>query len=232
MDLILIPGLWLDGSVWAQTAAHLGRRGHRVDALTLPGQGDGDAGAGYDDQVAAVLAAVDRCSGDPYVVGHSAAAALAWVAADARAERLAGVALVGGFPVPDGGTYADLFPCTDGVMAFPGWEAFEGPDTADLDAGARARIATGMVVVPQAVARGRVRLRDERRHDVPVTLVCPEFTADDARAWVAAGDLPELAAARHLSMVDLGSGHWPMLSCAGRLATVLADAAEAAGASR
>ena len=231
MDLILIPGLWLDGSVWAQTAAHLGRRGHRVEALTLPGQGDGDAGASYDDQVAAVLAAVDRAQGDPYVVGHSAASALAWVAADARAERLAGVALVGGFPVPDGGTYVGL-PRADGLVPFPGWEAFEGPDTADLDAGARRRFEAMMVPVPQAVARGRVRLGDERRHDVPATLVCPEFTADDARAWVAAGDLPELAAARELSMVDLDSGHWPMLSCPDRLAAVLATAAEASGATR
>ena len=231
MDLILIPGLWLDGSVWTGTAHHLRRRGHRVDALTLPGQGDGDAGATYDDQVAAVLAAVDRAQGAPYVVGHSAASALAWVAADARAQRLAGVAMVGGFPVPDGETYVGL-PRQDGVVTFPGWEAFEGPDTADLDDEARRRFEATMVPVPQAVARGRVRLRDGRRHDVPATLVCPEFTPDDARAWVAAGDLPELAAARDLSMVDLDSGHWPMLSCPDRLATVLADAAEATGGSR
>ena len=230
MDFILMPGLWLHGSVWAETATHLRQRGHRVDALTLPGQGDGHAGATYDDQVAAVLAAVDRAQDSPYVVGHSAASALAWVAADARVERLAGVALLGGFPVPDGGTYADFFPCTDGVMAFPGWEPFEGPDTADLDADARRRFEAGVVAVPETVARGRVRLHDELRHDVPATLVCPEFTADDARAMVAAGDLPELAASRDLTVVDLGSGHWPMLSCPDRLAAVLADAAEATAA--
>ena len=231
MDLILIPGLWLDASVWTETAHHLGRRGHRVDALTLPGQGDGDASATYDDQVAAVLTAVDRAQDRPYVVGHSAACTLAWAAADARAERLAGVALVGGFPVPDGGTYVDL-PCQDGLVPFPGWEAFEGPDSADLDARARRRFEATMVPVPQAVARGRVRLRDDRRHDVPATLVCPEFSPHDVDAWVAAGDLPELAAARELSKADLDAGHWPMLSCPDRLAVVLATAAEAGRAPR
>lgn len=178
-----------------------------------------------------MLVAVDRAEGRPYVVGHSAAAALAWVAADARAEQLSGVALLGGFPVPDGETYFTS-PCEHGVMAFPGWEAFEGPDSADLDQAARQRIAAGTVAVPEAVVHGRVRLGDDHRHDVPTTLVCPEFTADDAHAWVAAGDLPELAASRDLTMVDLDSGHWPMFSCPDRLAAVLADAAEAAGAPR
>ncbi len=38
MDLILIPGLWLDEAVWAETAAALQRAGHRVDALRRPGR--------------------------------------------------------------------------------------------------------------------------------------------------------------------------------------------------
>lgn len=226
MDLILIPGLWLDGAVWEQTAGHLRQRAHRVDAVTLPGQGDGASGATYDDQVAAVLAAVDRAPEPPYVVGHSAASALAWAAADARAEQIAGVAFIGGFPVADGETYAAFFPCQDGAMAFPGWQAFEGPDSADLDEDTRQRITDGAVAVPEAVAHGRVHLRDDRRYDVPATLVCPEFTAAEAREAVAAGQQPELAAARNLSMVDLDSGHWPMFSCPGPLAAALADAAE------
>ena len=34
MDFILIPGLWLDGAVWTETATALQQAGHRVDALT------------------------------------------------------------------------------------------------------------------------------------------------------------------------------------------------------
>lgn len=228
MHLILIPGLWLDGAVWGATAEHLRKLGHQVDALTLPGQGDGNMDATYDDQVSAVLAAVDRADERPYVVGHSAAATLAWVAADARADKIAGVAFIGGFPEPDGQTYAAFFPFEDGVMRFPGWEPFEGPDADDLDAELRQHIAAGAVGVPEAVATGTVRLHNEDRYNVPATLVCPEFTPEDARGWLAGGDLPELAAIANLTLVNIDSGHWPMFSCPDRLAEVLAQAAEAA----
>ena len=76
--------------------------GHRPVPLTLPGQGDGSASAALDDQVEAVLAAIDSVSDKPVVVGHSAACTLAWLAADARPEKVAKVVLIGGFPSADG----------------------------------------------------------------------------------------------------------------------------------
>jgi len=42
MDILLIAGLWLDGSVWDTVAAQLEARGHRAVPVTLPGQGDGN----------------------------------------------------------------------------------------------------------------------------------------------------------------------------------------------
>src|SRR5688572_27474054 len=130
MDIVLIPGLWLDGSAWAEVVPALEELGHHPVPVTLPGQGDGATAATLDDQVAAVLAAVDAGSGRPMVVGHSAAGTLAWLAADARPERVAKVALIGGFPGEDGQPYADFFQPTDGVVPFPGWAPFEGPDSA------------------------------------------------------------------------------------------------------
>lgn len=227
MDILLVGGLWLDAPVWDDVVGQLEARGHRAVPVPLPGQGDGDGSATLGDQVAAVLAAVDVADGSPWVVGHSAAATLAWLAADARPERVGGVVLVGGFPTSDGGRYADFFPVTDGVMPFPGWEPFDGPDAADLDDDARRAFAARAVPVPEGVAHGVVHLRDERRYDVPVVVVCPEFSPDDARAWVASGDVPELARATRLSYVDLDSGHWPMLTAPAELARALADAAEA-----
>ncbi|MGV9897782.1 alpha/beta fold hydrolase, partial [Streptomyces tendae] len=41
MDILLIGGLWLDGSAWDRVATELESLGHRPVALTLPGQGDG-----------------------------------------------------------------------------------------------------------------------------------------------------------------------------------------------
>jgi pimeloyl-ACP methyl ester carboxylesterase len=159
------------------------------------------------------------------LVGHSAACTLAWLAADARPERVAKVALVGGFPSADGQPYADFFETRDGVMPFPGWGPFEGPDSADLDEDTRGRIASAAIPVPERVAKGTVRLKDERRFDVPMLLVCPEFTPTQARDWIDAGDVPEVTRIRHLDLVDIDSGHWPMLTEPVELARLLAAAA-------
>jgi pimeloyl-ACP methyl ester carboxylesterase len=224
MDILLIGGLWLDTSAWDAVVPELEALGHHAVPVALPGQGDGSTSATLDDQVAAVLAAIDAAPGKPLVVGHSAACTLAWLAADARPEKLSGVALVGGFPWDDGKLYADLFEITDGVMAFPGWAPFEGPDSADLDEAARAAFADAAVPVPEGVAKGVVRLTDERRFDVPVAVVCPEFTAAQARQWIDAGDVPELARAKHVDLVDLDSGHWPMFTRPAELARLLTGA--------
>ncbi|MFD7307469.1 alpha/beta fold hydrolase [Promicromonospora sp. NPDC059942] len=225
MDILLIGGLWLDGSAWDDVVPQLEALGHRAVPITLPGQGDGRADATLADQVATVVAAVDAASGRPLVVGHSAACTLAWLAADARPERVAGVVQVGGFPWGGGKPYADLFEVVDGAMAFPGWEPFEGPDSADLSAEARAAFSARAVPVPEGVARGVVHLNDERRFDVPVVVVCPEFTPAQAQEWIDAGDVPELARAKHVDLVDIDSGHWPMFTRPAELARVLADAA-------
>jgi pimeloyl-ACP methyl ester carboxylesterase len=226
MDILLIAGLWLDGSVWDNVAARLEARGHRAVPIALPGQGDGNTAATLTDQSAAVVAAVDKAAGRPMVVGHSAACSLAWLAADARPGRISKVALIGGFPSTDGEAYADFFPTQDGAMAFPGWSAFEGPDSADLDDAARQAIASAAIPVPAGVTRGVIRLTDKRRYDVPVVLVCPEFTPAQAREWIDHGQVPELAKSKTVSFIDLDSGHWPMISAPGDLAHLLSQAAE------
>ncbi|MGP4111530.1 alpha/beta fold hydrolase [Streptomyces sp. 4N509B] len=225
MDILLIGGLWLAGSVWDDVASELRALGHRPVPLTLPGQGDGSASATLDDQVAAVLAAVDAAPAKPLVVGHSAACTLAWLAADRRPERVARLALVGGFPSADGESYADFFDLVDGVMPFPGWGPFEGPDSVDLDARARRAFEAAAVPVPAGVVKGVVRLADARRFEVPVVLVCPEYTPAQAREWIDAGDVPELARATHVEYADISSGHWPMLTQPAELARLLAVAA-------
>jgi pimeloyl-ACP methyl ester carboxylesterase len=225
MDILLIAGLWLDATVWDDVVDALAEQGHRGIPVHLPGQGDGATDVTLDDQMAAVIAAVDAADGRPVVVGHSAASTLAWLAADARPDRIGRVVFVGGFPSPDGARYADFFDVRDGVMPFPGWEPFEGADSADLDEDARAAIARRAVAVPVGVSRGFVRLRDQRRHEVPAVLVCPEFTPDDVREWMASNALPELSAIRDLTLVDLDSGHWPMISQPRAFADALVAAA-------
>jgi pimeloyl-ACP methyl ester carboxylesterase len=222
-QMVLLGGLWLDASAWDGVVAELEKQGRRAVAVTLPGQGDGNTSATLDDQVRAVLAAVDAAPGGSVVVGHSAACALAWLVADTRPSLVSTVVMIGGFPQSDGDLYANFFPIENGVMAFPGWEAFEGPDAADLDDPLRQRFSAAAIPVPEAVAVGTVRLTDERRYDVPVVMVCPEYTPAQAREWLDAGELPELARAKHIDLVDIDSGHWPMLTRPAELARILAD---------
>lgn len=227
MDIILIAGLWLTGSIWADVCSELERHGHRVIPVALPGVDDASTTATLAEQVTAVLTAVDRTD-RPMIVGHSAASSLAWMVADQRPEAISRVVLVGGFPCSDGAHYADFFPTVDGAMAFPGWAPFEGPDAADLNPADRERIASGSVPVPEGVSKGIVRLSDDQRFDVPVLLVCPEYSPDQARAWIDAGDVPELSRARDVRFVDIDSGHWPMVSRPTELAQIL-DAAATEG---
>jgi pimeloyl-ACP methyl ester carboxylesterase len=226
MDILLIAGLWLDGSVWDNVAAQLEAGGHHPVPITLPGQGDGNTSATLADQSATVVAAVDTAAGRPMVVGHSAACSLAWLAADARPAKISKIALIGGFPAPDGQAYFDGLPVQDGAMPFPGWGEFEGPDSADLDDAAKRAIASAAIPVPEGVIHGVIRLADERRYDVPVVLICPEFTPAQARQWIDQGQVPELAKSKNLSFLDIDSGHWPMISAPAELARLLAQAAE------
>lgn len=224
MDIILIPGLWLDGGVWAEVLPGLRQAGHHPITVTLPGQGDGEAAATLDQQFATVLAAVDSAQGEVLVVGHSAASTLAWMAADRRPEKVHTVVMVGGFPAGDGAPYADFFPARDGVIHFPGWEGFEPEDVRDLDDAARARMLTHVHAVPETVTSAPVHYVGDCRHEVPLVLVCPEYSAEEAQAWVQAGQIPELNQAEEISFVDIDSGHWPMFSAPDELARVIAAA--------
>ncbi len=137
-------------------------------------------------------------SDQPIVVGHSAACTLAWPATEARPHKPR-VALIGGFPSADGESYADFFEVRDRAMA--------------------------AIPVREGVTKGVVRLADDRRFDVPAVLVCPEFPPAQAQEWIGAGDVPELAKAKHVDFVDIDSGHWPMVSQPIELARLLATAA-------
>lgn len=228
MDIVLMPGLWLDSSAWDQVAAELRRLGHNPIAVPLPGTDDRSTSATLDDQIQAAVSAVDAAD-RPLVVSHSAACALAWIVADRRPDDISGVVLIGGFPSADGEQYAPYFELVDGVMPFPGWEPFEGPDSYDIDEETKKRMADEAIPVPAGVSHAVISLGDPRRYEVPVHMICPEFTPDDVKGWMAEGSLPELAATTNYSLIDFDSGHWPMYTKPVELAGALAEIADAAG---
>jgi pimeloyl-ACP methyl ester carboxylesterase len=229
MDIILIPGLWLNGSSWDAVTPLLERDGHRVTALTLPGMVSKDAdraGITVRDHIDAVVAAVDAADGPVLLVAHSAGGDLGHAAVDARPDKVARVVYVGGFPGPDGSVLLKGLPAQNGEVGMPDWkEMGEDANIVDFDDEALARLYAEAVPVPEAVLTTPVRLGDERRYDVPVTAVCPEYRAADLRGWVEDGSLPELARIRDVRYVDLPGGHWPQFTQPEKLARVLLDEA-------
>src|SRR5215207_10675848 len=136
MDIILIPGFWLDGSSWSGVAPALGQACHRVRALTLPGLESRDAdrrGIRLRDHVAAVVAAVDEVGAPVVLVGHSGGGAIAHAAADARPDPVAHVIYVDAGPLADGQAINDELPVVDGEIPLPDWSVFGEDELRDLD---------------------------------------------------------------------------------------------------
>lgn len=76
---------------------------------------------------------------------------------------------------------------------------------------------------PARVTRDPLRLSDERRYDVPVTVVVSEFPSALLREWVEQGQpgVRELATIREVTYVDLPTGHWPQLTRPAELARAI-----------
>src|SRR5262245_52320739 len=135
MDLILIPGFWLDASSWDEVTPDLERAGHRVRPLTLPGLESQDAdrrGVRLGDHVRAVVAAIDEADRPGVLVGHSGGGAVAHAAADARPDRVARVVYVDSVPLGHGGAINDHLPVVNGEIPLPDWAHFEEESLRDL----------------------------------------------------------------------------------------------------
>lgn len=230
MDIILIPGLWLDASSWEEVTPLLEEAGHDVHALTLPGMESKDSdrsGVTRNDCVNAIVDAIDPARDPVVLVGHSMGAGLAHAAVDARPDRVAHVIYIGGFPTGTG-PGSDEFPSEDGEIPLLDWSDFEEDDLADMDETIRESFAERAIPSPARMVSDPQDLTDERRYDVPVTVVCPEFTADMLRSWVAAGMEPvrELGEISDVSYVDLPTGHWPQFTKPAELARIIIDTVE------
>lgn len=231
MDLVLIPGFWLDSASWDEVAAPLRQAGHRVHALTLPGleSRDGDRrGIGLRDHVDAVVAVVDSLPDAVVLVGHSGGGAIAHAVADARPDRIARVVYVDAGPLGDGASINDQLPEIDGEVPLPDWSLFEAEDLVDLDDDLRARFRAMAIPQPLGVARDPQVLSDERRYTVPATVIACEFTTDMIREWMAAGSpfVAELARIDDVELVDLPTGHWPQFTRPNELAAAILAAVQ------
>jgi pimeloyl-ACP methyl ester carboxylesterase len=220
MDVVLIPGLWLDSSSWDEVVPALEEAGHRTHALTLPGMESKDADRSeitlrdHVDAVVEVIDSVDPAEGKVVLVGHSGGGAIAHAAVDARPDRVARVMYVDAGPVGEGGVINDEFPAENGEVPLPDWSLFGEEDLVDLDDELRAAFRERAIPSPQHVARDPQQLFDERRYDVPVTVIACEFSSATLRKLMEEGHpyVQELAKVRDVDYVDLPTGHWPQFT--------------------
>ena len=203
--MVLIPGFWLDASSWDGVVPILEQAGHRAHAVTLPGMArDEDrSGVTLRDQVEAVMAVVDRLDGPVVLVGHSGGGAVAHAVVDARPDRIARVVYAASEPLGHGDIINDGFPAENGEIPLPDWSEFGDEELAGLDDALRAAFRERAIPTPVGVATGPQQLSDERRYDVPVTVIACEFPGEKLREWMAAGHLAELARIRQVDVVDL-----------------------------
>ncbi|SFR84203.1 Alpha/beta hydrolase family protein [Agromyces sp. CF514] len=160
------------------------------------------------------------------LVGHSGGGAIAHGVADRRPDRIARVVYVDAGPLADGLPINDGLPMVDGEIPLPPWHEFDEADLVDLDDGLRAAFRARAVPQPAGVALDPIVLRDERRYDVPITVIACEFPSSALHEWLAA-DAPftrELAAVHDIDYVDLPTGHWPQFTKPVQLGQAIAAA--------
>jgi len=217
MDIILVPGFWLDASSWDAVTPALEAAGHRAHPLTLPGKESADAnraGISLQDHIDAVVEAVDRTPGKVVLVGHSGGGAIIHGAVDARPEKVERAIYVDSGPLGEGGVINDELPAKGDDVPLPPWDSFDDADLVDLDEGLRQAFRGRAIPEPRGVAYGQQHLHDDRRYAVPATVIACEFPSATLREWIAAGHpfVAELAKVDDIEFVDLPTGHWPQFT--------------------
>lgn len=230
--VVLVPGFWLGAWAWDEVVAHLTEHGVTALAVTLPGlePDHPDRGSvGLEDHVAAIEQALAQAArgARTVLVAHSGAAVPATVALDRHVDEVDHVVWVDTAPVVDG--YA-IDPDVRGGEYPLSAQYDEELEQGSMEGLSEAQLATfrqRAVPQPASSMRESVSLRDERRLDVPGTIVCTAFPAAEYRSYAEQG-MPFLAGVlqhRRLKLVDLPTGHWPMWSRPAELADIIAGVA-------
>ncbi|HEX2844182.1 MAG TPA: alpha/beta hydrolase, partial [Candidatus Limnocylindria bacterium] len=228
--IVLVPGFWLGAWAWDEVADALRADGHDVTAITLPGLESADADRsviGFEDHVRAIVEAVES-KGSPVVLAvHSASGFSGYAASDRVPERIAAMVYVDTAP-----GIGPLDPDFDDAEKPMVWSDIEEEENLDgLSEDQKETFRQRAVPVPGGVIRESVELTNEARKDIPSTLICTGFTAEQYQTyarehpeWAFLAGIPEL---RNATWVDLPTSHWPMWSKPAELAKIIGDVATA-----
>jgi pimeloyl-ACP methyl ester carboxylesterase len=232
--IILVPGFWLGAWAWDEVAATLRGDGHDVTALTLPGLESADADRSsvtFADHVDAIVDAVRAANAPVVLVVHSATGFSGYAASDRVPDRLAAMVYVD--TAPGVGTLDPEFEGDEKPMV---WSEIEAEENLDgLSDAQKETFRQRAVPVPGSLLRESVELTNDARKDIPSTLICTGFTAQQYQTyarehpdWAFLAGIPEL---RNATWIDLPTSHWPMWSRPQELAAIIGDVARRASGS-
>jgi pimeloyl-ACP methyl ester carboxylesterase len=233
VPVVLVPGFWLGAWAWDALLQPLRELGLEPHPITLPGlepDHPDRSSVTRADHVDAVRRVVGSLPPGVVLVGHSGGATVVGEVVDALPDRVRRAVYVDGGPLADGAALAPDLPADVTEIPMPGWAELEadGTSAAGLDDAARAAVRERAVPHPARVASTPVRVRDPRRVDVPVTVICTSLPSQVLRTMANPGpplhtELGDL----DVTYVDLPTGHWPMFSRPRDLAAAIAQAARA-----
>ena len=230
--VVLVPGFWLGAWAWDDVVAHLHRQGVETVALTLPGLEPDHPDRGsvrLEDHVAAIERALALApkGARTVLVAHSGAAVPATAALDRHVDEVDHVVWVDTAPAVDGYAMDPDIAGNEHPLSAQYDEELEQGSMRDLSEEQLATFRERAVPQPASSIREAVALADERRLDVPGTVVCTAFSAADYRSYAEQGMpfLQGLLQHRRLQLIDLPTGHWPMWSRPAELADIIGRAA-------
>jgi pimeloyl-ACP methyl ester carboxylesterase len=228
--IILVPGFWLGAWAWDEVADALRADGHDVTAITLPGLESADADRSsitFTDHVQAIVDAVEGASAPVVLAVHSASGFSGYAASDRVPERIAAMVYVD--TAPGKGTLDPDFADDEKPMNWE--EVFEEENLDGLSEEQLATFRERAVPVPGSLIRESAELTNDARRDIPSTLICTGFSAEQYQTsarehpeYAFLAGIPEL---RNATWIDLPTSHWPMWSRPRELAQIIGDVATA-----
>ena len=229
--IILVPGWWLGAWAWDEVATALRADGHDVTALTLPGLESKDADRSAitaEDHVRAIVDAINAKDRPVVLAVHSGSGFPGYAASDRVPDRIAHMVYVD----TGAGKGAMDAEFADAEKPLPPPEELAANE--NLDGLSEEQLATfreRAVPQPGNVLRQAVELTNDARLDVPSTVICTAFSADEYKDAVKAGYdfVLGLQEVRNITWVDLPTSHWPMWSRPTELAEIISNIAKNAG---
>ena len=226
--IILVPGFWLGAWAWDEVADALRADDHDVTAITLPGLESAETDRSsitFADHVQAIVDAVEAAPSPVVLAVHSATGFSGYAASDRVPEWIAAMVYVDTAP-----GIAPLDPGFTDVEKPMVWKEIEEEENLDgLTEEQKETFRQRAVPVPGGVVRESYELTNDARRDIPSTLICTAFTAEQYQAYAREhppsflAGIPEL---RKATWIDLPTSHWPMWSRPQELAKIIGDVAK------